>query len=87
MSQVPRLVKVIQTDSPYFKIISPEDVSHKVAPGMASVFRILFNPEDKKDYTHELICMTEREKFIVPVQVIFFQCCFQVKRIRIYFPI
>ena len=34
---------------------------------MASVFRIQFTPEDKKDYQHELICMTEREKFIVPV--------------------
>ncbi|XP_077975805.1 hydrocephalus-inducing protein homolog isoform X2 [Styela clava] len=68
--KVPRLVKVIQKDSPYFKIISPENVSHKVAPGMASVFKILFNPEDNKDYTHELICMTEREKFIVPVKAI-----------------
>ncbi|XP_076808093.1 hydrocephalus-inducing protein homolog isoform X2 [Clavelina lepadiformis] len=68
--KVPRLVKVVQNDSPYFKIISPDDVSHKVAPGMASVFKIQFTPEDRKDYQHELICMTEREKFIVPVQAI-----------------
>uniref|UniRef100_H2XZ27 Hydin adenylate kinase-like domain-containing protein n=1 Tax=Ciona intestinalis TaxID=7719 RepID=H2XZ27_CIOIN len=65
--KVPRLVKVVQNDSPYFKIISPDDVSHKVAPGMASIFKIQFTPEMKKDYHHELICMTEREKFIVPV--------------------
>ena len=37
---------------------------------MASVFRICFTPEDNKDYTHELICMTEREKFLVPVRAI-----------------
>ena len=37
---------------------------------MASIFRIQFTPEEKKDYIHELICMTEREKFLVPVQAI-----------------
>uniref|UniRef100_H2YKD6 Uncharacterized protein n=1 Tax=Ciona savignyi TaxID=51511 RepID=H2YKD6_CIOSA len=68
--KVPRLVKVVQNDSPYFKIISPDDVSHKVAPGMASIFKIQFTPEMKKDYHHELICMTEREKFVVPVEAI-----------------
>ena len=89
-----------QTDSPYFKIISPHDVGHKVAPGMDTVFIIQFTPDEKKvlsgvlysfdsfvnwktlystlglalffqqDYTHELICITEREKFLVPVKAI-----------------
>ncbi|XP_077982980.1 hydrocephalus-inducing protein homolog isoform X2 [Glandiceps talaboti] len=68
--KVPRLIKVYQTDSPYFHILSPRDVGHKVAPGCASIFRIQFTPEEKKDYTHELICMTEREKFIIPVRCI-----------------
>lgn len=68
--KVPRLVKVIQKDSPYFNIISPDDVSHKVAPGMASTFRICFTPEENKDYEHELVCMTEREKFVIPVKAI-----------------
>ncbi|XP_035679087.1 LOW QUALITY PROTEIN: hydrocephalus-inducing protein homolog [Branchiostoma floridae] len=67
---VPRLVKVYQTDSPYFKIISPNNVGDKVAPGMASTFRILFTPLEKKDYVHELLCITEREKFVVPVHCI-----------------
>ncbi|XP_078688637.1 hydrocephalus-inducing protein-like [Branchiostoma floridae x Branchiostoma belcheri] len=67
---VPRLVKVYQTDSPYFKIISPNNVGDKVAPGMASTFRILFTPLEKKDYVHELLCMTEREKFVVPVHCV-----------------
>ncbi|XP_056381391.1 hydrocephalus-inducing protein homolog isoform X5 [Hyla sarda] len=68
--KVPRLVKVTQESSPYFQIISPNDVCHKVAPGMASTFRILFTPEENKDYVHELICITEREKFVVPVRAI-----------------
>ncbi|KAG8562376.1 hypothetical protein GDO81_015657 [Engystomops pustulosus] len=68
--KVPRLVKVTQESSPYFKIISPNDVCHKVAPGMPSTFRILFTPEENKDYIHELTCITEREKFVVPIRAI-----------------
>ncbi|XP_074644164.1 hydrocephalus-inducing protein homolog [Tubulanus polymorphus] len=68
--KVPRLVKVTQADSPYFKIVSPHDVGHKVGPGLPTTFRIQFTPEDKKDYSHELVCITEREKFIVPVRCI-----------------
>eukprot|EP00079_Xenopus_tropicalis_P024447 XP_012817094.1 PREDICTED: hydrocephalus-inducing protein homolog isoform X1 [Xenopus tropicalis] len=68
--KVPRLVKVIQENSPYFQIISPSDVCNKVAPGMPSIFRILFTPEENKDYFHELVCVTEREKFVVPVRAI-----------------
>lgn len=37
---------------------------------MASVFKIRFTPEVNKDYNHELVCMTEREKFVVPVKAI-----------------
>ncbi|XP_073420456.1 hydrocephalus-inducing protein homolog [Dendrobates tinctorius] len=68
--KVPRLVKVTQESSPYFQIVSPNDVCHKVAPGMPSTFRVLFTPEENKDYFHELICITEREKFVVPVRAI-----------------
>ncbi|KAM4614098.1 hydrocephalus-inducing protein homolog [Discoglossus pictus] len=68
--KVPRLVKVIQETSPYFQIISPTDVCHKVAPGMASTFRIVFTPEENKDYSHDLICITEREKFVVPIRAV-----------------
>ncbi|XP_071173399.1 hydrocephalus-inducing protein homolog isoform X10 [Mytilus edulis] len=68
--KVPRLVKVTQADSPYFKVISPHDVGHKVGPGLPTTFRIQFKPEEKKDYNHELVCITEREKFVVPVRAI-----------------
>ena len=68
--KVPRLVKVVQQDSPYFKIISPNNVGHKVGAGLPTTFRIQFVPEEKKDYYHELICITERERFLVPVRAV-----------------
>lgn len=46
--QIPRLVKVVEESSPYFKVISPKNVGHKVAPGVPSIFRILFIPEENK---------------------------------------
>ena len=48
MFQVPRLVKVTQADSPYFEIISPHDVGHKVGPGLPTTFKLQFRPEEKK---------------------------------------
>ena len=68
--QVPRLVKVTQADSPYFKIIAPNDSCAKIGPGLPITYKILFTPEEKRDYTHEVVCMTEREKFVVPVTAI-----------------
>ncbi|XP_067402985.1 hydrocephalus-inducing protein homolog isoform X1 [Emydura macquarii macquarii] len=68
--KIPRLVKVILESSPYFRVISPNNAGHKVAPGMASTFRILFTPEENKDYIHQVTCITEREKFIVPIRAI-----------------
>uniref|UniRef100_A0A4X2JPP9 HYDIN axonemal central pair apparatus protein n=1 Tax=Vombatus ursinus TaxID=29139 RepID=A0A4X2JPP9_VOMUR len=66
--KIPRLVKIVEESSPYFKIISPNDICNKVAPGVPSTFRILFTPEENKDYSHVLTCVTEREKFIVPIK-------------------
>lgn len=45
------MVKVVEESSPYFKIISPKDIGHKVAPGVPSIFRILFTPEENKVIT------------------------------------
>lgn len=68
--KVPRLVKVVQADSPYFKIIAPLNCGDKVGPGLPTVYKIQFTPEAKRDYDHELICITERERFVVPVKAI-----------------
>lgn len=46
--QIPRMVKVVEESSPYFKVISPKDIGHKVAPGVPSIFRVVFTPEENK---------------------------------------
>ncbi|XP_077746033.1 hydrocephalus-inducing protein homolog isoform X4 [Canis aureus] len=66
--KIPRMVKVVEESSPYFRVVSPKDIGHKVAPGVPAIFRILFTPEENKDYAHVLTCITEREKFIVPIK-------------------
>ncbi|KAM9214466.1 hydrocephalus-inducing protein homolog [Leptosomus discolor] len=68
--KVSRLLKVVLESSPYFKLIGANNVCRKVAPGMLSTFRIVFIPDENKDYFHQLICITEREKFIVPIRAI-----------------
>ncbi|XP_062860193.1 hydrocephalus-inducing protein homolog [Trichomycterus rosablanca] len=68
--KIPRLVKVVEEDSLYFKVVSPTDVGNKVAPGMASTFTVFFTPQENKDYIHRLICVTEREKFELPIRAI-----------------
>ncbi|XP_026722915.1 hydrocephalus-inducing protein-like [Athene cunicularia] len=62
--------KVVLEPSPYFKLTRPSGVCCKVAPGMCSTFRILFTPEENKDYFYQVTCITEREKFIVPIRAI-----------------
>lgn len=42
------MVKVVEESSPYFKVISPKDIGHKVAPGVPSIFRVVFTPEENK---------------------------------------
>ncbi|XP_054031509.1 hydrocephalus-inducing protein homolog [Dryobates pubescens] len=68
--RVPQWVKVTMEPSPYFKLLGPKGVSQKVAPGMASTYRILFTPEEHKDYCHQLLCVTQREQFPVPIRAV-----------------
>lgn len=44
--------------------------SGKIAPGMEVQFLLTFNPEEKVDYSYNIVCVTEREKFILPVRAI-----------------
>ena len=37
---------------------------------MSSTFYVTFRPDAVKDYTHELICTSERERFLVPIKCI-----------------
>ena len=72
-----RRVKIIQPDSKLFQIVLPSDnktgkieAGTKVAAGMETKFVVKFSPEAKIDYKYELIVVTEREKFIVPIVAI-----------------
>lgn len=72
-----RRVKIIQPDSKLFQIVLPTDnktgkieAGTKVAAGMETKFVVRFSPEAKIDYKYELIVVTEREKFIVPIMAI-----------------
>ena len=38
-----------------------------MAPGLEISFQIKFSPDAKIDYNYNLIVVTEREKFIVPI--------------------
>lgn len=50
-------MKVTQENSPYFKIISPNDVGHKVGPGLPTTFRIQFMPDEKKVILAYMLCI------------------------------
>jgi hydrocephalus-inducing protein len=43
-------------------------LSSKVAPGMEITYIVKFFPEAKSDYAYDLMVITEREKFIVPIR-------------------
>jgi hydrocephalus-inducing protein len=45
-------------------------MSSRIAPGMEISYTIKFSPEAKSDYTYDLMVLTEREKFIVPIRAV-----------------
>ncbi|XP_050194890.1 hydrocephalus-inducing protein-like, partial [Myiozetetes cayanensis] len=67
---VTQLVTVTMDSSPYFKLVSPDGVCHQVPPGSFCTINILFTPEGSKDYSHQLVCTTEKEMLTVPIRAI-----------------
>lgn len=66
-----RRLKIDPIQSPYFSISgwkSNSLASEKVAPGIEASYILKFKPEEKVDYVYDLVCGTEREKFIVPIR-------------------
>ena len=47
-----------------------DTMSCRVAPGMEISYVIRFSPVAKSDYSYDLMVLTEREKFIVPVRAV-----------------
>ncbi|XP_074390487.1 hydrocephalus-inducing protein-like [Zonotrichia albicollis] len=56
--------------SPYFQLVSSSDAYRAVPPGASAPVRIRFTPSKNKDYCHELVCLTARERIVVPIRAI-----------------
>lgn len=76
---VARRVKVYPPNSPFFDLAPGRGRGRsrkanggsggdKVAPGMEVSYVIRFKPDARIDYSHDLIVITEREKFSVPIR-------------------
>ncbi|EDQ90671.1 uncharacterized protein MONBRDRAFT_18473 [Monosiga brevicollis MX1] len=70
MDLVARRIKLLPSESPYFDIIPPKNANVKVAPGVAIVYTVRFHPDADRDFADEIVCLTEREKFVIPVHAI-----------------
>uniref|UniRef100_A0A3Q3KPP0 HYDIN/VesB/CFA65-like Ig-like domain-containing protein n=1 Tax=Monopterus albus TaxID=43700 RepID=A0A3Q3KPP0_MONAL len=68
--KVSRQVKLKFQDTEYFQVVGPDEAGSKVAPGISATFTVFFTPQESKDYHHRLVCVTERERFEVPVRAI-----------------
>ncbi len=70
-----RRLKLEPIDSPFFKLSVPLNkrgqpvTDSRVAPGMEVFFTVTFASRERlRDYNYDLVCVTEREKFIVPIR-------------------
>eukprot|EP00064_Thunnus_orientalis_P014555 superscaffoldBa00002544_g14601 len=66
--KVSRHMKLELQDSEYFSVVGAEDAGNKVAPGLTASFTVFFTPHENKDYHHRLVCVTERERFEIPIR-------------------
>jgi len=71
--KVSRRVKILAPDTRLFSVARSKskkaaDTGTKVAPGMLAEFIVQFTPEAKIDYAYDLVVVTEREKFVVPIR-------------------
>ncbi|CAH8595198.1 unnamed protein product [Heterobilharzia americana] len=67
MDKVSRTAHLIQNDTPYFRIKRLNSQGSKVAAGLSLSFSIVFTPDVHQDYRHDLMCVTDRELFSIPV--------------------
>jgi hydrocephalus-inducing protein len=70
---VARRVKVLPPDSSFFEVLpgrgrKKSASGDRVAPGMEVTYTVRFKPDTRVDYSYDLIVVTEREKFTVPVR-------------------
>ncbi|XP_008409888.1 hydrocephalus-inducing protein homolog isoform X2 [Poecilia reticulata] len=68
--QVAHPVKLEKDISEQFYVAGPETGRSKIAPGMTASFMVFFTPQESKDYSHRLICVSPRECFEIPIRAI-----------------
>ncbi|KAH6588049.1 hypothetical protein BASA50_010912 [Batrachochytrium salamandrivorans] len=71
LDKTARRIHLESTHNPHFSVHGLKNdsiCSGKVAPGMGVSFIVKFKPEENIDYSHSLVCVTEREKFILPIK-------------------
>ncbi|KAL4085786.1 hypothetical protein PRIC1_014796 [Phytophthora ramorum] len=71
---VVRRLKIEPPRSPVFRVrpwetTGKDKVDGKVAAGMEIAFALEFFPQEVTDYSLDLVCSTERERFLLPVRV------------------
>uniref|UniRef100_K3W9R0 Abnormal spindle-like microcephaly-associated protein ASH domain-containing protein n=1 Tax=Globisporangium ultimum (strain ATCC 200006 / CBS 805.95 / DAOM BR144) TaxID=431595 RepID=K3W9R0_GLOUD len=81
---VARRMKIESPQSPFFNVsplsslsatgtnsrsVGDNWIGGKIAAGMDVAFQLDFSPQEVKEYTLDLVCCTERERFVVPVRV------------------
>ena len=64
--------------SRFFSVVAiekPQSTTGRVASGIELAYRVTFKPESKDDYECDLVCVTEREKFLVKVRATSTSAC------------
>ncbi|XP_059713689.1 hydrocephalus-inducing protein-like [Haemorhous mexicanus] len=69
-NKFPQMVKVSMESSPYFQLMCSNDAYRVVLPGASVPVRIRFTPDEDKNYSHKLVCITARERIVVPIRAI-----------------
>ncbi|GBG33770.1 Hydrocephalus-inducing protein-like [Hondaea fermentalgiana] len=67
---VPRRMRVEALDGPNFSVRPNPRANDRIAPGMEVSFEVTFKPHGKRDYREKLVCVTEREKFLVEISAL-----------------
>ncbi|KAM3664992.1 hydrocephalus-inducing protein homolog [Ammospiza maritima maritima] len=52
------------------KLVSSNNAYRVVLPGASVPVRVRFTPDESKDYSHEFVCVTARERIVVPIEAI-----------------
>ncbi|CAI2738751.1 unnamed protein product, partial [Dicrocoelium dendriticum] len=60
-------VHLVHETNPYFQIKYLSSIGHKIAAGLSLHCLVSFTPDSLRDYQHELLCITDRETYKIPI--------------------